>query len=72
MVWTVVIAITAAQFAVTYLPPLQAVLGTQPVPFMDGFLIIGIGAVFFAIIEIEKQIRLGLSDGRNPQGKAIS
>jgi len=60
MVWTVVIAITAAQFAVTYLPPLQAVLGTSPVPLMDGLLIVAIGAAFFALIEIEKQIRLGL------------
>ncbi len=60
VVWTVVIAITAAQFAVTYLPPLQVVFGTQPVPLMDGFLIVAIGAAFFAIIEIEKQIRLGL------------
>lgn len=60
VVWTVVIAITAAQFAVTYLPPLQAVLGTRPVPLMDGLLIVAIGAAFFALIEIEKQIRLGL------------
>ncbi len=60
VVWSVVIAITVAQFAVTYLPPLQAMLGTQPVPLFDGLLIIGIGAVFFAVIEIEKQIRLGL------------
>ncbi len=60
VVWTVVIAITVAQFAVTYLPPLQAVLGTMPVPFVDGLLITALGAVFFAIIEIEKQIRLGL------------
>ena len=60
VVWTVVITVTAAQFAVTYLPPLQAVLGTKPVPLMDGILIVGIGAAFFAIIEIEKQIRLGL------------
>jgi calcium-translocating P-type ATPase len=60
VVWTVVIAITAAQFAVTYLPPLQAVLGTEPVPLADGLLIVAIGAAFFAIIEIEKQIRLGL------------
>ena len=58
VVWTVVVAITAAQFAVTYLPPLQAVLGTRPVPLMDGLLIVAIGAVFFALIEIEKQIRL--------------
>jgi calcium-translocating P-type ATPase len=60
VVWTVVIVITAAQFAVTYLPPLQALLGTQPVPLADGLLIVAIGAAFFAMIEIEKQIRLGL------------
>ena len=60
MVWTVVLIITAAQFAVTYLPPLQAVLGTSSVPLMDGLLILGIGVAFFALIEIEKQIRLGL------------
>jgi calcium-translocating P-type ATPase len=60
VVWTVVIAITAAQFSVTYLAPIQGVLGTAPVPVFDGLLIVGIGAVFFALIEIEKQIRLGL------------
>jgi calcium-translocating P-type ATPase len=60
VVWIVVIVITAAQFAVTYLPPLQALLGTQPVPLGDGLLIVAAGAAFFAIIEIEKQIRLGL------------
>jgi calcium-translocating P-type ATPase len=60
IVWTVVVAITVAQFAVTYLPPLQAVLGTSPVPPMDGLLIVAIGAAFFALIEIERQIRLGL------------
>jgi calcium-translocating P-type ATPase len=60
VVWTVVIIITAAQFAVTYLVPLQSVLGTRPVPLMDGLLIVAIGAAFFALIEIEKQIRLGL------------
>ena len=60
VVWTVVIVITSAQFAVTYVPFLQSVLGTQPVSLADGILIVGIGAAFFAIIEIEKQIRLGL------------
>jgi magnesium-transporting ATPase (P-type) len=66
VVWAVVIAVTAAQFAVTYLPPLQAILGTAPVPLADGALIIGVGVAFFAILEIEKQIRLGLQarDGR--------
>ncbi|KAB2886038.1 MAG: cation-transporting P-type ATPase [Albidovulum sp.] len=60
VVWTVVIAITAAQFAITYIPFLQAVFGTVGVALFDGLLIVGTGAAFFAIIEIEKQIRLGL------------
>ncbi|MBL9060246.1 MAG: HAD-IC family P-type ATPase, partial [Mangrovicoccus sp.] len=59
-VWASVLAVTAAQLAVTYLPPLQAMLGTRPVPIADGLLIVGIGAAFFAILEIEKQIRLGV------------
>ncbi len=58
VVWTVVIIITLAQFAITYLPPLQAIFATVPVPFWDGALIVGIGVVFLAIIETEKQIRL--------------
>ncbi|MGL4238654.1 HAD-IC family P-type ATPase [Tabrizicola sp.] len=58
VVWSVVIAITAAQFAVTYLAPLQTVLGAAPVPLVDGLVIVGIGAAFFAMVEIEKQIRL--------------
>ena len=61
VVWAVVILITAAQFAVTYLAPFQAILGTRPVSLADGILIVGIGAAFFALVEIEKQIRLGLS-----------
>jgi hypothetical protein len=50
--------VTVAQFAITYLPPLQAIFGTQPVPFWDGVLIVAVGGVFFALIETEKQIRL--------------
>jgi magnesium-transporting ATPase (P-type) len=61
VVWTVVIAIIFAQFAVTYLPPLQAILGTEPVRLADGLLIVATGAAFFALVEIEKQIRLGLT-----------
>ncbi len=64
VVWSVVLIITAAQLAVTYLPTLQAILGTRRVALNDGLLIVGIGVAFFAIIEIEKQIRLGLSRGQ--------
>ncbi|MDO9637008.1 MAG: HAD-IC family P-type ATPase [Pseudotabrizicola sp.] len=60
VIWGVVIAVTAAQFAVTYVPLFQSVLGTHAVSLTDGLLIVGVGVAFFAIAEIEKQIRLGL------------
>ena len=60
VVWLVIGIVTAAQFVITYFPPLQAILGTEPIALFDGLLIIAIGAVFFAVVEIEKQIRLGL------------
>ncbi|RIA55769.1 cation-transporting P-type ATPase [Dichotomicrobium thermohalophilum] len=58
VVWASVLTVIAAQFAITYLPLMQAVFGTQDVPFLDGVLIVAIGAVFFALIETEKQMRL--------------
>ena len=58
VVWATVIAVTAAQFAITYLPPLQAVFATEAVPLFDGMLVVGIGVLLFAIIEVEKQLRL--------------
>jgi magnesium-transporting ATPase (P-type) len=58
VVWAVVVAITVAQFAITYLPPLQRIFATEAIPFWYGVLIVGIGAALFAIIETEKQIRL--------------
>ncbi len=58
VVWTVVIIITIAQFAITYLPPLQAVFETESILFLDGLLIVGVGVVLFIIIELEKQMRL--------------
>ena len=58
VVWAVVVIITIAQFAITYLPPMQAIFETRPVPFFDGVLIVLAGVALFAIIEIEKQVRL--------------
>lgn len=63
VVWSCVITVTAAQFAVTYVPPLQRVFGTRSVPFADGLLIVGIGVVFFALVEAEKQMRLAFRPG---------
>ena len=64
IIWVCVITVTAAQFAVTYLPPLQAVFGTQAVPLLDGLLIVAIGVVFFALIETEKQMRLAFRSAK--------
>ena len=61
VVWTVVVIITVAQFAITYLPPLQRIFATEAIPFWYGVLIIGIGIVFFILVETEKQMRLRLS-----------
>jgi hypothetical protein len=58
MVWTVVIAVTAAQFAITYVLLLQTVFATELVPLLDGLLVVAMGVVMFAIIETERQIRL--------------
>ena len=58
VVWATVITVVIAQFAITYLPPLQRVFATESVPVFDGVLIVGVGVALFAIIEIEKQLRL--------------
>ncbi len=58
VVWTVVVVVTVAQFAITYLPAMQSVFGTMAIGFWDGVLIVGVGAALFAIVETEKQIRL--------------
>ncbi len=59
-IWYAVITITAAQFAITYIPGLQAMFGTEAVPLFDGILIVLVGVALFAIIESEKQVRLRL------------
>ena len=58
VVWSVVFIVTAAQLAITYLSPLQAVFATASIPFLDSLLIVGVGIALFIILEIEKQIRL--------------
>jgi magnesium-transporting ATPase (P-type) len=60
MVWATVLAVVVAQFAITYLPVLQGIFATAPVPLWDGVLIVGIGVALFALLESEKQIRLAL------------
>lgn len=61
IVWAVVLVVAVAQFAITYLPLLQTVFSTEPIPFLDGMLIVGVGVALFAVVETEKQIRLRIS-----------
>jgi magnesium-transporting ATPase (P-type) len=63
-VWICIFIIVPAQLVVTYWPLAQSILGTAAVSLADGALILAIGATFFVIIEVEKQLRLTLS-GRN-------
>ena len=63
VVWGVVVLVTAAQFAVTYLPPLNAVFATAPVPLFEGVVIVALGAVFLILLETEKQMRLAFRGG---------
>lgn len=60
VIWLVITISTLAQFAFTYLSPLQSIFGTTAISFVDGLLVIGCGVIFFLIVEIEKQIRLHL------------
>ncbi|MGM0630188.1 MAG: cation-transporting P-type ATPase [Pseudomonadota bacterium] len=60
VVWITVTGVIAAQFAITYLPPLQTLFATVSVPFIDGVIIVAVGVVLFAIIETEKRVRLHL------------
>lgn len=60
IIWCVVIVVTLAQFAVTYLAPLQHLFQTVSVPFWDGVIVIAVGVLLFVIIEVEKQVRLKL------------
>ncbi|MEX0962933.1 MAG: cation-transporting P-type ATPase [Pseudohongiellaceae bacterium] len=65
VVWATVIAVTLAQFAITYLPPLQTLFATVAVSVQDGAIIVGVGVLLFAIIETEKQLRLRLRQFRS-------
>ena len=66
MVWSVVLAVVLAQFAVTYLPGFQGVFATEAVSVVDGMLIVGVGVALFALLESEKQLRLAFAR-RSPE-----
>ena len=57
-----VAVVVVAQLAFTYLPWMQFVFATRPVPLADGLAIVAIGAALFLIVEAEKRL-WRLADG---------
>ena len=53
-VWASLAVVVPAQFAVTYVPVLQRVFGTEAVAAAAGLLMVAIGAVFLVILELER------------------
>jgi magnesium-transporting ATPase (P-type) len=51
-----VTTLVIAQFAFTYLPPMQAIFGSHPVSLADGSVIVPIGVMLFLIVEAEKRL----------------
>jgi magnesium-transporting ATPase (P-type) len=58
VVWLTVGLVTAAQFAITYLPVMQAIFDTRAVPLAEGLVVVGIGAALLILLEAEKALRL--------------
>ena len=58
VVWTVVVIVILAQAIITYFQPIQMVFETRSLACVDALLVMSTGIVLFAILEIEKQIRL--------------
>jgi magnesium-transporting ATPase (P-type) len=63
--------VVAAQFAFTYLPPMQAIFGSRPVSLSDGIIIVAIGLVFLIIVEVEKSIATRLQSKQLESAKNL-
>jgi len=53
--------VTAAQFAFTYLPALQAVFQTRPVALPEGLAVVATGVALLIVVELEKRLRRALA-----------
>ncbi len=58
-------SIVVAQFAFTYLPVMHTLFDTRPVSFTDGVAIVGLGAVLFIVLEIEKRVRMAVLSAKS-------
>ncbi len=58
VVWFAVGIVALGQLVITYVPAAQALMGTEAMPVVDGLLVLGTGVALFALVELEKQLRL--------------
>ncbi len=59
-VWITLTVALGAQIFMTYTPVMQIAFGTRPLYALDMSVILGLGLVFFVLIETERQIRLAI------------
>ncbi len=64
--------VIVAQFAFTYLPPLQMVFGSRPLSLLDGVAIVGIGVALLVIVEVEKGITHWVAERRSARLRSNS
>ena len=58
-----VAVVVVGQFAFTYLPAMNAIFGSRPLAFLDGAIIVAIGALSLVVLEIEKYLLRDLFAG---------
>jgi len=58
LIWFIIAIVIMAQFAITYLPPLQAIFSTRSPSITDLLLIFLVGLATYIIAETEKYIRI--------------
>ena len=58
IVWLMVVLVMLAQLAITYIKVLQPIFGTEAIDANGCLLILGIGVLFYLLLEVEKQLRL--------------
>ncbi len=51
-----VATVVIAQFAFTYLPPMQTLFGSRPLSFLNGLAIVAVGVGLLLVVELEKRL----------------
>jgi len=58
-IWLVTLVLVALQAMIIYLPLMNTLFGTEPLPIKYWFISLAVSAVIFVLVEIEKQLTRG-------------